>query len=88
MVRILAIVAVAGVIVSASTAEAQIVRRIIGHAVAGKAVKSILGEDKGASGQDADADASDRSSAPGAGVADSAAAPESVPAQTPPDRQR
>lgn len=78
----LAIAAAAGFFITASAAEAQIVRRIIGHAVAGKAVKSIIGQDKDASGQDAGAEASDPASAGRAGVADGAAPPETAPAQS------
>lgn len=40
-----------------SVAEAQIVRHIIGHAIAGKAVRSILGKDGSEPARDAGADA-------------------------------
>lgn len=64
-------------------AEAQIVRHIIGHAVAGKAVKSILGQDKDAG---KDADASDSSSGEGARAAHGALSQDTGPAQKNPDR--
>jgi hypothetical protein len=86
MFKILAIAAAAGFFVAASAADAQIVRRIIGHAVAGKAVKSIIGQDKDASGQDTGAEAPDPASGGRAGAADGATPPEAAPSLANPNR--
>ena len=53
MSRFLLVFAAISFFAAPPCAEAQIVRRIIGHAVAGKAVKSITGQDKDASGKEA-----------------------------------
>ena len=81
-----AAVAAVGFLATTTVAEAQVVRRIIGHAVAGKAVKSILGKDQEDPGKDAAGNASEPSAPEGLGAADGSAPADASPAQAAPGR--
>ncbi len=59
----------------APAADAQIVRRIIGHAIAGKALRTIVGKDQSAESENAREAETDEMKEAGAGTPAGAAVP-------------